>query len=185
MNNVQALIDRVIGVEGGYSDHPADRGGATMWGITEQVARAFGYQGAMHALPRPIAVSIYRKRYWDEVGLDRVGSVAPDLAAELFDVAVNMGPRWPGRFLQRALNALNRGATDYPDMPVDGAIGTMTIAALDRFLSKRGALAEKNLLKAITVLRGERYFSIAEADPSQEEFVYGWLVNRVGVGLFK
>jgi len=36
------LIDRVIGVEGGYADHPADRGGPTRWGITQAVARAYG-----------------------------------------------------------------------------------------------------------------------------------------------
>ena len=40
---VEALIDR----EGGYVNHPADRGGATCFGITEAVARAHGYGGAM------------------------------------------------------------------------------------------------------------------------------------------
>lgn len=45
---VEALIDR----EGGFVDHPADRGGATCFGITEAVARAHGYGGAMRELPR-------------------------------------------------------------------------------------------------------------------------------------
>ena len=30
--DVDNLIDGVIGREGGYSNHPADRGGATRWG---------------------------------------------------------------------------------------------------------------------------------------------------------
>ncbi len=40
--DVDSLIDEVIGREGGYSNHPADRGGPTRWGVTEKVARAHG-----------------------------------------------------------------------------------------------------------------------------------------------
>src|SRR4051812_11797343 len=45
---IEALIDR----EGGYVDHPADKGGPTCFGITEAVARAQGYSGPMRQLPR-------------------------------------------------------------------------------------------------------------------------------------
>jgi lysozyme family protein len=41
------LIDALIDREGGYVNHPADRGGPTRYGITEAVARAHGYAGAM------------------------------------------------------------------------------------------------------------------------------------------
>ena len=41
------LIDALIEREGGYVDHPADKGGPTCFGITEAVARAHGYRGAM------------------------------------------------------------------------------------------------------------------------------------------
>ena len=44
---IDTLIDGVIGREGGYSNHPADRGGPTRWGVTEAVARANGYRGDM------------------------------------------------------------------------------------------------------------------------------------------
>jgi lysozyme family protein len=40
--DVNALIEEVVAREGGYSDHPADEGGATRWGVTEAVARAHG-----------------------------------------------------------------------------------------------------------------------------------------------
>ena len=36
--DVSQLIDDLIDREGGYVNHPADRGGATCWGITEAVA---------------------------------------------------------------------------------------------------------------------------------------------------
>lgn len=174
------LIDRVIGVEGGHVNHPSDRGGETIWGIIEQVARAYGYTGPMRTMPRPIAVEIYRKRYWEEPGLARVFDLAPRLAAEMFDTGVNMGTSIPGQFLQRALNVLNRRGQDYPDIATDGRIGTMTIASLRALLKTRGEAGEEVLIKACEALQGARYIGIAEGRDSQEDFVYGWLAHRVG-----
>ena len=51
---VDVLIDELIEREGGYVNHPADRGGPTRFGITEAVARAHGYGGAMAELPRAL-----------------------------------------------------------------------------------------------------------------------------------
>jgi lysozyme family protein len=178
--NVDTLIDEVIDREGGFSDHKADRGGATRWGITEAVARADGYGGAMSALPRTRAVAIYRRLYWTAPGFDRVGERAPAVAAELFDTGVNMGVAVAAGFLQRALNALNRGASHYPDLPPDGRIGPRTLAALDAFLAHRGPGGETMLLKALEALQGERYLRLAEQRPANEAFLYGWLANRVG-----
>src|SRR5690349_1456205 len=57
--DVDRLIDALIDREGGYVNHPADKGGPTCFGITEAVARAHGYRGAMRDLPRDEAVGIY------------------------------------------------------------------------------------------------------------------------------
>ena len=178
--NVERLIDEVIEREGGYSNHPADKGGPTRWGITERVARAHGYGGAMENLPRSDAAAIYRQLYWDGPALPQVARHAPKLAGELFDTGVNMGPVVAARFLQRALNALNRGARDYEDVPVDGAIGRRTLAALAAFVARRGAAGEDVLLKAVEALQGERYLRLAEQRPANEAFLYGWLANRLG-----
>ena len=174
------LIDDVIGREGGYSNHPADRGGPTRWGITEAVARAHGFAGDMRALPREEAAAIYRRIYWLRPGFDRVAEIAPRIAAELFDTGVNMGPEVAAGFLQRALNALNRGASDYPDIAVDRRIGETTLAALRGFIARRGGSGEEVLLKAIEALQGERYLRLAEQRPANEAFLYGWLANRLG-----
>jgi len=174
------LIDEVIDREGGYVNHPADRGGPTRWGITERVARADGYDGPMALLPRTRAAAIYRRRYWTAPGLDRVAERAPALAAELFDTGVSMGPAAAVRFLQRALNALNRGARDYPDAVVDGRVGPATLGALDAFLGSRGRAGERVLIRAADALQGERYLALAEARPANEAFLYGWLAGRVG-----
>ena len=178
--DVDRLISDVIGREGGFSDHPSDKGGATRWGITEAVARAHGYRGDMRHFPRAEAAAIYRRIYWLRPAFDRVAELAPRLAAELFDTGVNMGPAVASGFLQRALNALNRGASDFPDIAVDRRIGARTIDALDRFLRRRGRIGETVLLKAIEALQGERYLALAEQRPANEAFLYGWLANRLG-----
>jgi lysozyme family protein len=180
MANIDDLIDDVIEREGGYANHPADRGGATKWGITEAVARRQGYVGDMRALPRCDAAAIYKRLYWFKPRFAEVGAVAPMLAAELFDTGVNMGTGTAVAFLQRALNALNREGRDYPDLAIDRRIGPRTLQALQAFLNRRGKAGETVLLKAIEALRGAHYISIAEARPSQEAFVYGWLANRIG-----
>ena len=174
---VEALIDR----EGGYVDHPADRGGATRFGITEAVARAHGYDGAMRVLPRREAVAIYRRLYWLRPRFDQVAIRSVRLAAELFDTGVNMGPAVAATFLQRALTALNRTAKDYPDLVPDGRIGKASLAALDAYFKVRGkAGGETVLLRALEALQGERYLRLAERRPANEAFLYGWLANRIG-----
>lgn len=178
--DIDGLIDALIDREGGFVDHPADRGGATAFGITEAVARTHGYGGNMRWLPRETAVAIYRRLYWLKPRFDAVADRAPLIAAELFDTGVNMGASTAAGFLQRALNALNRGARDYADIPVDGRIGPATLAALDGFLKQRGRTGETVLLKAIEALQGERYLRLAEGRPSNEAFLYGWLANRIG-----
>jgi lysozyme family protein len=178
--DIQQLIDEVIAREGGYVNHPADRGGATNWGITQSVARRHGFTGPMRALPRVEAAEIYQRLYWHAPRFDAVATRAPALAAELFDTGINMGTGTATAFLQRALNALNRNGTDYPDIRTDRQIGSATLAALDAFLAKRGNGAETVLLKAVDALQGAHYLRLAEARPAQEAFVYGWLANRIG-----
>tara|TARA_B110001454_G_scaffold176755_1_gene168989 strand:- start:2867 stop:3409 length:543 start_codon:yes stop_codon:yes gene_type:complete len=180
MTNIDLLLQRLIEREGGYCNHPADRGGPTNWGITQAVARANGYQGEMRALPRAEAERIYRALYWEAPSFDAIALMAPRIAEELFDAGVNMGPTVAVRFLQRALNALNRNGHDYADLAPDGDIGPATQAALSRFLGVRGQKGESVLLKAMQALRGERYIALAEGRPANEAFVYGWLSNRIG-----
>ncbi len=177
---IQQLIDAVIAREGGYVDHPADKGGPTRFGITQATARDNGYAGDMQEFPRGEAVRIYRIRYWERPGFERVATVAPKIAEKLFDTGINMGIETGISFLKRALNVLNRGGADYPECGSGPGIDDKAIAALRGFMTKRKAAGELVLLKAINALQGERYISIAEKTPSQEAFVYGWIANRIG-----
>jgi lysozyme family protein len=115
MSDFDTAFHRLLGHEGGYSCHPNDPGGETMWGCTVAVARAHGYQGPMRELPCDTAKAIYRTSYWDKVRADELPA---EVRFDVFDAAINSGPAQAVKWLQRAA-----GVT------ADGAIGPHTIAA--------------------------------------------------------
>jgi len=177
--DISKMIDAVIAREGGYVNNPDDRGGATNFGITQAVARAQGYGADMRDMPRDEAVSIYTRLYWLKPKLDQIARCAPALAAKLFDIAVNMGPATAIGFLKRALNVMNRMGKDYANLSPVPIIDDATIVALTAFLEKRGADGAAVLIKAVNVLQGERYISLAEHRPADESFVFGWMNRRI------
>lgn len=176
---IEAMIEATIGKEGGYSNHKADRGGATMWGITEHVARRNGYSGDMRHLPRATAVSIYRNEYAVRPGFDAVAAISPAIGEELFDTGVNMGPAVPALWFQMALNALNDGGKLYRDIKEDGDIGPATLGAFRAYLKARGKEAESVMHKALNALQGARYIDLSRSRAANEAFSYGWLRTRV------
>lgn len=104
----------LLGNEGGFVDNPADPGGATCWGVTERVARGWGYTGDMKDLPLATAKAIAKKFYWDPCQCDQFDA---RIAFQVFDAAYNGGH--PAQWLQQAA-----GVT------VDGVIGSITVAAV-------------------------------------------------------
>jgi lysozyme family protein len=179
---IDQIIDGILQREGGYSDRAEDRGGPTNWGITRATASANGYHDDMRAMPQSVARDIYRRRYWLEPGFGKVSLFSPSIAEELADTGVNMGPATAARFLQRALNVLNLEHTVFPDIVVDGEIGPTTLNALGAYLKFRNKDGERVLLTALNCLQGNRYIELAEARPNQEQFVFGWLAQRVVFG---
>lgn len=177
--DIGAMLDGLLLREGGYVDHPADRGGPTNWGVTEATARSASFMGDIRDLPKSVAREIYRRRYWQQPGFDRVAELSPALAAELFDTGVNMGPAVAIGFLQRALNALNRNGSDWADLAVDKSIGPATLAAIKALIAVRGNAGSRVLLRAMNALQGARYIELGEQRPANEVFVFGWLDKRV------
>lgn len=175
------MLADLVKREGGYEDNAADKGGPTRYGITQQTARAFGYTGDMRMLPIETARQIYRQQYWVDPKFYDVSLRFPALAEKLFDCGVNMGPKVATRFLQRALNGLNRASSDYPDTLEDGSVGKMTLSALDAYRQHRGADGEAVLLKLINAQQAVRYLGLCENDHTQEAFLYGWIANRVAL----
>ena len=122
----QHCLTEVLRHEGGFSDHPADPGGATNMGITRKTLARWRQVSpwwdlpvsAVRELGRHEAARIYRVLYWD---VCRVGDLPPGVDLALFDYCVNSGPDRAVRTLQAALG-----------VPVDGVVGPVTIGAAGR-----------------------------------------------------
>lgn len=175
------IFNAILGKEGGYVNHPDDKGGPTNWGITQATARAHGYVGDMRDLTRQQALDIFEADYWYGPRFDQVSAVSPAVATELCDTGVNMGPSVQVKWFQRWLNVFNIQQQLYPDLLADGQIGPRTICALKSFLARRGAEGETVLLRALNCSQGQRYLELAEQRPANESFVYGWMRERVGL----
>lgn len=178
---IKAIIDGILEREGGFSNHRDDRGGRTMHGITEEVARSNGYGGPMETMPVSVARSIYEKRYVLAPRFDDIIQIDPDIGEELVDTGVNMGPAQATMFLQRALNLLNEGGKRYSDLFADGKIGPVTLDALRTYLAWRGENGKKILLRLLNAQQAVRYMELAEKRPANESFMNGWILQRVGM----
>jgi len=142
-----------IGHEGGYVKDRQDRGGETYKGISRN--NHPGWPGWMvidaclnskHLLDDrqvlgEMVAAFYRDEFWDKAGCYLVDKVSPEIAAELFDSAVNCGVKNGGKFLQAALNMLNINGTLYQDIVVDGKVGPATVKALEACLKNKVAEA--------------------------------------------
>ena len=173
---VLAIIGTVFALEGGYSDNPADPGGKTNHGVTEQVARANGYQGDMKALPKGFAEQVYRRDYIERPNFHRVIALSPAVGEELVDAGVNAGPGRAARWFQQALNHLSRGGADYPLVAADGQVGAQTLAAYQALERKRGRVKACELvLKLLDAQQGAHYMSL-----NKPTFIVGWADKRLG-----
>lgn len=104
-------LDRLLGHEGGYTNHPSDPGGPTNWGITiydaEHYAAEYDWIIGRHvtaadvkAMPLWFAKLVYRAKYWD---VQKCDFLEPGVDYAIFDYGVNSGVGRSGRVLRRIL----------------------------------------------------------------------------------
>lgn len=177
-DQAKKIIQRTIGIEGGYVNDPNDSGGATKYGVTERKARACGYTGDMRDLPMDFALGIAAVEYWYAAKIDQVATMSWKIAEEIFDTAYNTGSGGAWRIVQRACNASNRQGKDWPDISVDGAVGPKTLAALKAFIDRRG---ENLVNKILNVVQGAFYLDLVERREKDEAFFIGWIDHRVSL----
>lgn len=171
----------ILNMEGDeFVNDPDDPGGATKYGVTEAVARAFGWRGRMDHLTEEFAISVAKERYWDAMRLDQIAAHCVPLAAEMFEAGYHMGVYWPSVWLQQWLNELNNHERWYHDIEEDGRIGPITIGTLDQYLAKRGDLGAKVLVSALNADQAVRYKLL-----SREKYTFGWMAKRVANDGFK
>lgn len=150
MSDFDKALPYVLENEGVDSDHPADTGGRTRYGITRAVAEFHGYD--VESLTLENAGSIYKAAYWkfDGIADQRV-------ATKLFDMCVNFG-----------VPAATKIAQAIARVTVDGVYGRQTERGINNIHPER-------MLTRLAELSRERYLAIIARNPSQKVFRNGWL----------
>jgi lysozyme family protein len=154
----------VLLAEGGYSDDPADPGGATNMGIEQgeydRWRRSAGEAPrAIQNIERTEAADIYKVNYWDAVHGDYLPK---GLAWALFDTAVNTGCGTAIRELQASLGVVETCCFD-----------EATSTALQKRMVDASSIALEMLDRRIA-----HYRSLVTINPALAKFLTGWL-NRV------
>lgn len=197
-------VKELLGIEGGLSDDPLDRGGTTKYGISLRFLAAegaFDEDGDGKAdfdldfdddidgqdirkLSRGDAVFLYHRCFWLRLGAE---TFPRPIGEMLFDQGVNGGLHSARKLLQRAINtclmdAAAARANSRPEtLKVDGAIGNATRDALLWVLQWPGQGMPKLVLAFRNAVR-ERYRNIVTRFPSQQRFLRGWLARAERLG---
>jgi lysozyme family protein len=189
-------VSKLIGVEGGFVDDPADHGGATKDGISLRFLQAEGKIDPsiahdfdlnmdgdidvpdIRALTMSDAVSLYYRCFWSRYALEAFPEPIDQM---LLDQEVNDGSIGGNKLLQRAVNACSVHVAGIARLKVDGDLGPKTHAAMDSVLAHPG-LGMPALVEAFREAARARYRAIAAADPSQAKFLEGWLARADALG---
>ena len=162
----QKFFDHILQVEGGWSDHPSDSGGATMMGITKRTYEAWlgrsVSKAELRAIPKKDVLKIYQTRYYDVNKTGRLENEFCQLA--LFDQAVNRGPRTAAKLFQETCNLYGK------KLAVDGRMGNLSLAAAN-------SIDPKDLGMDFIQRAQHGYVNIVKSNKSQIVFLSGWL-NR-------
>jgi lysozyme family protein len=112
-------MTQLLGLEGGLEANAADPGGLTKYGISQRAYPALD----IAALTADDAKAIYHRDFWLHYHLDEIR--APQVAAKMLSILVNLEPREGGLILQRALRAAGSQVAE------DGMLGAETIDAVN------------------------------------------------------
>lgn len=153
---VDDMIDDILRREGGYVDHPADRGGPTNFGITHTTLASYDPKLKIERISESTARDVYKCLYYHK---PKIHLLPDHIQPQIFDMAVNHGQRSAIRLLQKAINQ-----NPSCKISVDGIIGGDTTHT-SNFVRNED----------IANIRIGYYADIVANDPSQVVFLKGWL----------
>jgi lysozyme family protein len=163
-------LTHILRREGGFVDHPADRGGPTNFGITAATLgdwRGLGRPASreeVKALTEREARKIYTQRYLTDTGFAQIPNAK--LRDLLLDCAVHHGPRRAAVWLQEAV-----GVT------ADGKVGPRTVEAVTDYGRRDQGRRRRPLQAVILAKRLVFLGELITKDPKQAVFAKGWMVR--------
>ncbi len=170
----RGLIDSIIAEEGGYSDHPADRGGPTMFGITQDAIDDYRNRidGSFNLSPGQISRDQAVQIYDGLIQAYRLDQVAdPDLRAQVIDTMVNSGIGSAGTML---LDVLEQRGFDVRTGLTDNVIGSRALGAIRDLVNRRDDRELARINNELVRRRKAHYADLIRDDPSQQDFRDGW-----------
>jgi lysozyme family protein len=153
----------ILAKEGGYTNHPADRGGPTNKGVIQREYDAYREEKGLlkqsvQFIGDAEVSDIYRNKYWNA---GKCPAMPRRIAIVHFDTCINCGVRQAGKFLQRAIKC----------PVVDGIVGNDTIRILKALLKTTDEVVT---IHSYLEQRSEFYYGLIKKDPSQLVFIKGW-----------
>ncbi len=166
MAKISFLASKIIKWEGGFVNHPNDKGGATNIGIT---LKTYTYYRNLKGIPKPSVsdlknisfeewIDILKTLYWDRWQADNINnqSIANLLVDWVWGSGV-YGIKYPQQLLH---------------VVVDGIVGVNTLTAINNYTN------QEELFHKLWNRRKQHFESIVQRDPSQKVFLKGWM-NRL------
>lgn len=161
MSDLDKALDYLLRHEGGWSNHAADRGGATMYGVTQATYNQWRRQKKrtqqqVRNITKGEARELYEEMYWNAAYCDKLPW---PINYVTFDAAVNSGPARGVKWTQAGLGVV-----------ADGKVGPNTIAVANRVVE------EGDGAKLLRILdnRVEFLARLVQRNPSQAAFLLGW-----------
>lgn len=144
-------VVKILGNEGGESNHKHDKGGFSKYGIS---SRAYPHLN-IETLTIEQAEEVYKKDYWNVLKGDRIYSQM--VANYLMDIAVNMGVVRAIKMIQEVIGVKK-----------DGIVGIITIGAIN-------VHDENVIISELALKRIRKYRNICIKDKTQKVFFFGWI----------
>lgn len=160
------LITEILEREGWdtFTDHPADRGGPTKWGITQKsYARYLGLPESrvdVKKIDEQEARDFYMELYI--IGPRFHNIINVNLRELVIDCGVNHGTTRASRWLQAAA-----------EVQIDGVIGPVTLEAVNM-------IPPMELWLHVLATRIQFYGQLVTNKPSQAVFAHGWNNRAAG-----
>lgn len=157
---------------GKLTDSKIDPGGETYSGISRVYWpdwEGWEYIDKGERPPEIMVENFYRVNFWNRIQGDTLAEIAPEVACEVFDTAVNVGVNQAVKFLQTAHNI----ADGYRyELEVDGLLGPKTIETIRRYLTMQPGTPEINEEILLNCCNGEQYIFYKQ-NPNHKRF-RGW-----------